>query len=113
MMFTMFKFFKYETGDTHNQRRPLSTRFSDQNCHSMPPTGANHVRRQTALGHLKCLLKITQCMEELESSGPEMNVARVVYVGFIMEGDQVLSLLEVGTAGCLSQLLQLGAPAFT
>ena len=52
-------------------------------------------------------------MEEPESSGPEMNIAPVVYVAFIMEGDQVLSMPEAGTAGCLSQLLLLGATAFT
>ena len=79
----------------------------------MLPTGAKLDQTQIVLGHLTCLLKIAQCMEEPESSGPEMNIAPVVYVAFIMEGDQVLSLLEVGTAGCLSQLLRLGAPAFT
>ena len=52
-------------------------------------------------------------MEEPESSGPEMNIAPVVYVAFIMEGDQVLSVPEAGTAGCLSQLLLLGATVFT
>ena len=44
-------------------------------------------------------------MEKPESSAPEMNIAPVVYVAFIIEGDEVLSLIEVGTAGCLSQLL--------
>ena len=68
---------------------------------------------QIVLGHLTWLLKIAQCMEKPESSGPEMNIAPAVYLAFIMEGGQVMFVLEAGTAGCLSQLLLLGAPAFT
>ena len=46
-------------------------------------------------------------MQQPESSGPGMNIAPVVYLVFIVEGNQVLFMLEAGTAGCLSQLLPL------
>ena len=52
-------------------------------------------------------------MEKLESSGPGMIIAPVVYLVFIVEDDQVLFVLKTGTAGCLSRLLLLGATALT
>ena len=52
-------------------------------------------------------------MEEPESTGPGMNIAPVVYLTFIVEGDQILFVLKMGIAGFLGQLLRLGATALT